>query len=207
MKNIIVYLQKSDKKDKKFKVTIVRDSERNKTVHFGASGYSDYTKHKDKERMKRYDNRHKTRENWTKSGIDTAGFWSKWILWSKPSLKEAKEYTEKKFNITIKNGSPPESIKKSIGKISKSRRKSNKKICDEGKIINPKTGRCVKKDGKIGKDLLKSKHKSNIKISKSRRKSNKKICDEGKIINPKTGRCVKKDGKIGKDLLKSKHKN
>ena len=49
MKNIIVYLQKSDKKDKKFKVTIVRDSERNKTVHFGASGYSDYTKHKDKE--------------------------------------------------------------------------------------------------------------------------------------------------------------
>jgi hypothetical protein len=196
MKNIIVYLEKSDKKDKKFKVTIVRDSERNKTVHFGASGYSDYTKHKDEERMKRYDNRHKTRENWTKSGIDTAGFWSKWILWSKPSLKEAKEYTEKKFNITIKNGSPPDSIKKSLPKsrkVSKSIHKSNNKVCDEGKIINPKTGRCVKKDGKIGKELLKSRHKSN-----------NKVCNEGKIINPKTRRCVKKDGKIGKELLKSR---
>jgi len=29
----------------------------------------------------------------------------------------------------------------------------SKKVCPEGKILNPKTGRCVKKDGKIGKSL------------------------------------------------------
>jgi hypothetical protein len=187
MKNIIVYLQKSDKKDKKFKVTIVRDSERNKTVHFGASGYSDYTKHKDKERMKRYDNRHKTRENWTKSGIDTAGFWSKWILWSKPSLKEAKEYTAKKFNITIKNGSPPKSIKKSrrkSRKASKSRRKSRK--VKKSRRKSRKASKSRRKSRKAKKSRRKSR-----KASKSRRKS-RKACKSNQVRNKTTGRCRKK---------------
>jgi len=107
---MIAYLEKSDKKEKKFKVTILKNDVHLKSVYFGAAGYSDYTKHKDKERMERYNIRHKTRENWTKSGILTAGFWSKWILWSKPSLKDAKSYTEKKFNITIKSGKPPKAL-------------------------------------------------------------------------------------------------
>ena len=112
MVKTVVYLQKSDKKDKKYKVTITSEC-KNKTVYFGASGYSDYTKHKDKERMERYNIRHRSRENWTKSGIKKAGFWSKWLLWSKPSLSSAKSYIEKKFNITIKNGKPPKCKSKS----------------------------------------------------------------------------------------------
>ena len=106
---MIVYLEKSDKKDKKYKATIVKNDNNLKCVYFGAAGYSDYTKHKDKERMERYNIRHKKRENWNKSGILTAGFWSKWILWSKPSFKDAKSYTEKKFNIVIKSSKPPKS--------------------------------------------------------------------------------------------------
>jgi len=35
-----------------------------KTIHFGASGYSDFTKHKDKKRKDAYDARHKKLENW-----------------------------------------------------------------------------------------------------------------------------------------------
>lgn len=70
-------------------------------VHFGRQGYSDYTKHGDRERMRRYLARHggssapgargtlSTKENWTRSGIKTAGFWSRWILWSSPSLSGA----------------------------------------------------------------------------------------------------------------------
>lgn len=58
-------------------------------VHFGRRGYSDYTKHGDRERMRRYLVRHRSRENWTRSGIKTAGFWSRWILWSSPSLSGA----------------------------------------------------------------------------------------------------------------------
>ena len=103
-----VYLQKSDRDGKKYKVTIFTSKGKKiKTLHFGASGYSDYTKHKDPERLKKYNARHKSRENWTKSGITTAGFWAKWILWSKPSIKESVEYTSNKFNITIRRGSPP----------------------------------------------------------------------------------------------------
>ena len=64
-------------------------------VHFGRQGYSDYTKHKDKERMERYLTRHRRRENWTRSGAKTAGFWSRWLLWSSPSLNGARRKTEK----------------------------------------------------------------------------------------------------------------
>jgi hypothetical protein len=91
-----VQLKISSRKDKKFMVII-----QNKTVHFGASGYSDYTQHKDHARMIRYDNRHRKNENWTINGILSAGFWAKWILWSKPDLRSAIDYTSKKFGITI----------------------------------------------------------------------------------------------------------
>ena len=64
-------------------------------VRFGRQGYSDYTKHKDPERMRRYLVRHQKRENWTKNGARTAGFWSRWLLWSEPNLRDAIKKTEK----------------------------------------------------------------------------------------------------------------
>jgi hypothetical protein len=66
-----------------------------KVVRFGRKGFSDYTLHKDPERMKRYLTRHRSRENWTRSGAKTAGFWSRWFLWSSPSLTGARRKTEK----------------------------------------------------------------------------------------------------------------
>jgi len=90
-------LTKNPDKIKKFKVTLPDG----RSVKFGARGYSDYTIHGDEDRMKRYLTRHRSRENWTKSGIDTAGFWSRWLLWSEPSLEGAKKRIEKKFNITF----------------------------------------------------------------------------------------------------------
>ena len=89
-----VKLQKSSKKDKKYQVKI-----NNKTVHFGAAGYSDYTKHKDAQRKQRYINRHKKRENWNKSGVYTAGFWSRWILWNKPTIRDSKSNVQQRFGI------------------------------------------------------------------------------------------------------------
>jgi hypothetical protein len=66
-----------------------------KVVRFGRKGFSDYTLHKDPERMKRYLTRHRSRENWTRSGAKTPGFWSRWLLWSSPSLSGASIKTEK----------------------------------------------------------------------------------------------------------------
>jgi hypothetical protein len=93
---LTVILQRSSNNKHKFMVKI-----ENKTIHFGAEGYSDYTIHKDKDRMHRYEIRHKSRENWNKSGMKTAGFWSKWILWNKPSLLASIKDTEKRFGIKI----------------------------------------------------------------------------------------------------------
>ena len=97
------HLQKFPNSTKKFRATELSTG---KSVTFGAQGYSDYTKHKDEKRMKRYLNRHKKRENWTKSGKYTAGFWSRWLLWGKPSLAAAKAQITKKFGIKFTNKKP-----------------------------------------------------------------------------------------------------
>ena len=70
-----------------------------KRIKFGASGYSDYTIHKDKARRNRYIARHQARENW--QDPYTAGFYSRWLLWNKPTLQESIEDVKKRFGITI----------------------------------------------------------------------------------------------------------
>ena len=81
--------------DGKHKYYIITKSE--KKIYFGAAGYSDFTKHKDEARKQRYINRHKKNENWTKSGIDTPGFWALNLLWNKPTIKESYEDIKKRF--------------------------------------------------------------------------------------------------------------
>ena len=49
------------------------------------------------DRKKRYIDRHKSREDWTKSGAKTAGFYSKHVLWNKPTLKESIDDINKRF--------------------------------------------------------------------------------------------------------------
>ena len=71
-------------------------------VHFGAKGYSDYTIHKNYERMKRYLSRHKKREDWTKSGYKTPGFWSRWLIWSDPDIKKAAKKIERILDRKVK---------------------------------------------------------------------------------------------------------
>ena len=57
-----------------------------KTVHFGALGYQDFTISRDEKRKASYLARHKTSEDWTLAGVDTAGLWARWLLWNKPSI-------------------------------------------------------------------------------------------------------------------------
>ena len=72
-----------------------------KTVSFGATGYSDYTQHKDPERKQRYLNRHKKSENW--NDPKTAGFYATHVLWNKPSLTASIADINKRFkNLTVK---------------------------------------------------------------------------------------------------------
>ena len=58
-----------------------------KTVAFGSAGMSDYTINKDKERRKRYLDRHRKRENW--NNPMSAGALSKFILWGDSTSKQS----------------------------------------------------------------------------------------------------------------------
>jgi hypothetical protein len=82
----LLKISKSTRKDKKMMAVFIKEGKR-KTVHFGASGYSDFTLNKDERRKKNYLSRHKPRENWRVP--DTPGSLSRWILWNKKSLSES----------------------------------------------------------------------------------------------------------------------
>lgn len=82
-----VILRRSPNPKKKYRAIFI---ENGKHVDFGAKGYSDYTIHKDHLRMKRYLIRHsRMGENWKINGKYSAGWWSRWLLWSKPNLRAA----------------------------------------------------------------------------------------------------------------------
>ena len=111
----------SPRQNKKFRA-ILQDGT---TVDFGATGYSDYTKHKDPTRMRSYVLRHGGRvpkstraetdpqrihqlmlkvgtsekQKWGKTGIHTPGFWARWYLWSHTTYSGAKNIMRNKFDI------------------------------------------------------------------------------------------------------------
>lgn len=88
-------VRKSSREGKKYMVT----SPDGKVIHFGAAGYSDFTKHKNKDRRTRYLARHIANENW----LDpySAGFWARYLLWNKPTLKDSARAINKEFGIVV----------------------------------------------------------------------------------------------------------
>ena len=91
-------LEESNQAGKKWRVNLTVDG-RSRTIHFGAAGMDDFTKTGDKIQKKRYIERHGKRENWTKSGITTPGFWSRWVLWNKPTVAESLADVRKRFKL------------------------------------------------------------------------------------------------------------
>jgi hypothetical protein len=94
-------LQKSDRDDKKWMVDEI-DNKQFKRVHFGSAYHQSYPDHKNIIRKRLYIQRHRDRENWGKSGIDTSGFWSVHLLWNKQSLEDSIKDMEQRFDIEIK---------------------------------------------------------------------------------------------------------
>ena len=92
----LISVHHSTAKGKKF-AAILEENGHQHIVHFGAKGYSDFTQHHDEDRKERYLKRHKKREDW--SDPLTAGFWSRWVLWNLPDLKESIEDVKHKFHL------------------------------------------------------------------------------------------------------------
>ena len=85
------YPYKSDKPTKKYFII----TDKNKKIYFGSAGMSDFTIHKDEQRKLRYINRHKKNENWNDK--NTAGFWSRWLLWNLPTINASYNDIKKRF--------------------------------------------------------------------------------------------------------------
>ena len=93
------------------------------------------------------------------------------------------------------------------------------KKCKDDEVLNIKTNKCVKKTGKIGKEILKAKATSpkapSPKATSPKAPSPKatspkaispkaKKCKDDEVLNEETNRCVKKSGKKGQEILKKK---
>lgn len=81
----------------KYVAVIEQDNGREKTIRFGSFGMSDFTKNKDEERKRRYLERHREREDW--NDITTAGAWSRWLLWNKPTIRESLADLKTRFGL------------------------------------------------------------------------------------------------------------
>tara|TARA_R110000744_G_scaffold164103_1_gene281197 strand:- start:1685 stop:1987 length:303 start_codon:yes stop_codon:yes gene_type:complete len=93
MRAVSVDIKKSPKKEKKFRA-IFKDTNGKiiKQTDFGSAGMSDFTIHKDKDRRKRYRNRH--RKDLDTKDFKRAGYLSYYILWGDSSNfdKAIKDY-------------------------------------------------------------------------------------------------------------------
>jgi hypothetical protein len=84
-------------KGKKLRAIFYNEDGKTKHTDFGAEGMEDYTIHHDKERRKRYWDRHK--KDLETDDPTRAGFLSWYILWNKKSIKASVADYKNRFNI------------------------------------------------------------------------------------------------------------
>ena len=92
--------------------------------------------------------------------------------------------------------SKPKSSPKPVLSVEKPQVEKPEKECPPGKILNPKTGRCINKPKeKTHKRRGRPKKFDKSEESEEPKQSTdkpEKECPPGKIVNPKTGRCINK---------------
>ena len=89
-----VRVSKSNRAGKKYMAAI----EQGPTIHFGAKGFRDFTLTGNAERKAAYLSRHKKNEDWTLQGVESAGFWARWLLWNKPSIAQSIADINRRFS-------------------------------------------------------------------------------------------------------------
>jgi hypothetical protein len=86
-------------KSKRFMITTPEGT----NIQFGSRAHENFTIHGDEKRKTAYLKRHSPREDWTESGIDTAGFWARYLLWNEPTIDASIKDIEKRFGIKVQN--------------------------------------------------------------------------------------------------------
>jgi hypothetical protein len=102
--------------------------------------------------------------------------------------------------------------KKDLLELIKGKKEAVLKECPPGKILNPKTNKCVKIDGKVGKKVLEDQQKgikSKSSDEKKKKKDNKYTDEEclkwksNKLQNPKTNRKIMEGKAVYNDYKKN----
>ena len=93
-----VEIRPSTSKGKKMMAVFHEGGKRVRTVHFGAAGMSDFTKHGDEQRKQNYLSRHRANEDWTDPY--SAGALSRYILWNKTTLSASIADYKKRFGLS-----------------------------------------------------------------------------------------------------------
>jgi len=97
--HVVIY--RSKKAGKKYTAEI-HDGDHIVHIHFGDPKGKQYPIHKDKTIKAAYVARHEKTENWTRSGVRTAGFWSKHILWNETTIAGSIARTEKFLGFPVR---------------------------------------------------------------------------------------------------------
>lgn len=101
---------KSNKKKyiAEFEITSKTGKKRKKSTKFGASGMSDFTIHKDRERRERYIARHK--KDLSTNDPMRPGYLSMYILWNKPTVKASLADYKRRLSVYNRTGKFPKGI-------------------------------------------------------------------------------------------------
>ena len=92
-----VVLKPSKKRDKKWVAVMPQFGHEH---NFGLKDSRTFVDHKNPQKKDNYIKRHRKREDW--NDIHSAGFWSKNLLWNKPTISASIRDIEKRFNLKIK---------------------------------------------------------------------------------------------------------
>jgi len=95
------YIKSSPRDDKRYRVVMSKDGSQH-SHDFGKPGATTYKDGASEDKRKNYLKRHSQMgEDWTQSGIHSAGFWSRWLLWEKRTLRGAAKHIQDKFNLKV----------------------------------------------------------------------------------------------------------
>jgi hypothetical protein len=85
-----------------------KEDKKVKTTHFGSKPNKDFTiyskesKERAAKERNKYIARHKVRENWSQSGMTSAGALSRYVLWEKPTVEGGKQAYARQFGLKLK---------------------------------------------------------------------------------------------------------
>jgi hypothetical protein len=93
----VIVVRRSPHPDKKWQVTIPRHWGV-QTIDFGDKTSPDYTTHRNLSLAVQYHRAHQD-QDWSMGANGREHFWTRWLLWNKPTIQEAIADMSDKFNL------------------------------------------------------------------------------------------------------------